>query len=112
MTKRTVIESGLSGTSDAQTTRLGFEDVWYEVDLTAEEREELRGAIEPYLSIGRRTLPRETARKRQVPESTAAERDRIRAWARTAGYECADRGRTPKHIREAFEADQAGNKAA
>lgn len=102
--KRTVIESDLSGSPDAESTRIGFEDVWYEIDLTTDERGTLRDVIQPYVSKGRRRLPRDTARRRQVPASTPAQRDRIRKWARANGYECADRGRVPKAIREAFEA--------
>lgn len=102
MATRNIIESDLSGNADATTVTFGLKDTWYEIDLTEEEQKELEAALRTYIESGRRTLPKETARKRQVPETTPEEREQIRAWARKQGYELADRGRIPKHIRKAY----------
>ena len=110
MTKRTIYESDLSGESHAIATRVGFDNAWYEVDLTGEEQDTLKAVLEPYFAVGHRVV--ETARKRQVPDTTPEEREEIRAWALKQGFEFADRGRIPKRIMAAYDKAHALDRAA
>lgn len=100
MTTRTIHVSDLSGESDAETELIGLGHEWHEVDLTETERDELHAVLEPYLKAGRRCSM--TAGRRLVPETTVAEREEIRAWARDNGYELADFGRIPKRVFAAY----------
>lgn len=105
MTTRTIFESDLSGEPDAITTNIGFEDSWYEVDLTESERAELEGFLSTYLAKARKVGVRikRTDHKSDVPETTVDERERIRAWARENGYEPSSFGRIPKRIFGAYQ---------
>ncbi|GAB3563360.1 Lsr2 dimerization domain-containing protein [Spelaeicoccus albus] len=112
MTTRSIVESDLSGAADAMETRLGYADTWYVVDLTKQEQQKLEAVLEPYLGSGRRALAKDTARKREVPETTSQERDEIRAWAVEQGFALADRGRIPKKIMAAYDRAHEVNRAA
>ncbi|MYR60056.1 Lsr2 family protein [Streptomyces sp. SID625] len=104
MVVRSIVESDLSGKPDAATATFGLGDTWYEVDLTAEEQKKLEEALKPYLAVGRKAgKATEATRKRVVPETTAEERDKIRAWGKENGYEFAERGRIPKELMKAFD---------
>lgn len=94
-----VVESDLSGEQGATTVTFGYKDVWYEIDLTTSEDKELAKALSTYLKAGRTKAPEpKTVRNLNVPETTFAEREQIRAWARTKGYDLAARGRIPMPI--------------
>lgn len=54
-------------------------------------------------AAGRRVLSDETARKRQMPETTPEEREEIRSWAQDQGHEFDVRGRVPKKIMPAYD---------
>lgn len=110
MTKRTIYESDLSGESHAIATRVGFDNSWYEVDLTPEEQYALRAVLEAYFAVGRRVVA--TGKRRQVPDTTPEEREEIRAWALEQGFEFADRGRIPKRIMAAYDKAHALDRAA
>lgn len=112
MTKRTILESDLSGAPDAIATRLGYDNAWYEVDLSREELNTLKEFLDTYFSVGRRVLAIETQRKRQVPQTTPEERETIRAWAVEQGFEVADRGRIPKRIMTAYDKAHEVDRAA
>lgn len=81
----------------------GLGDTWYEVDLTPEEQKGLEDALESYLKVSRKAAVSPAAKKRLVPETTAEERDRIRAWGKENGYEFAERGRIPKTLQKAYD---------
>lgn len=98
-----VVESDLSGEKDASTVTFGLGETWYEIDLTSAEQQQLLEALELYQSHARKASPR-VGKKKVVPETTPEKRDEIRAWAKAQGYEFADRGRIPKKILAAYEA--------
>ncbi|MEV4189863.1 histone-like nucleoid-structuring protein Lsr2 [Streptomyces toxytricini] len=102
MAIRSIVESDLSGKPDAATVTFGLGDTWYEVDLTAEEKKALEAALKSYLKVSRKA-GKPAPKKRVVPETTAEERDKIRAWAKEEGYEFADRGRIPKKVMKAYD---------
>ncbi len=104
MAIRTVRESDLSGQSQASTVTFGFEDTWYEIDLTKDERKQLEKALADYLNKGRKTTNQiRTRKKRTVPGTTAEERDQIRAWAREQGLELSVKGQIPVKVVDAYD---------
>lgn len=107
MATRNVIESDLSGKTDAATVTFAIGDDWYEVDLTPDEESQLASALETYVKVGRKAVPKGESKPKQVPYTTPEERETIRAWAVENGYELNEYGRIPKQIMAAY--DEAHN---
>nr|WP_314845006.1 Lsr2 family protein [uncultured Microbacterium sp.] len=90
-----------------ETVHFSLNGASYEIDLNSAHADELRKALEPYISAGRRAgsssaSARPTAaRKRQArnPEVAA-----IRAWANDNGYSLSERGRIPAPVVDAYNA--------
>ncbi|WP_298177319.1 Lsr2 family protein [Saccharomonospora sp.] len=99
----------LDGSEADETIEFGLDGVNYEIDLSAENAEELRDALAQYVEHARRSGGRKRPSSRGAAKSPArsATVDReqnqaIRAWARKNGYEVSDRGRIPSEIVEAY----------
>ncbi|MFI7114883.1 Lsr2 family protein [Amycolatopsis sp. NPDC049868] len=115
---RVEIVDDLDGGEAAQTVPFGLDGVQYEIDLSDENAEALRGELARYIEAGTRTGGRKlrVAAGQSTAEgngraTTPADRERnqqVRAWAAASGYAIADRGRIPKEIYEAFD-DKAGD---
>lgn len=106
------IDGSVLEVGEGETVHFSLNGTSYEIDLNAEHVEELRAALEPYISAGRRagssgasrssgTGRASTSRKRAArnPEVAA-----IRAWANENGYTLSERGRIPATILEAYQA--------
>ncbi|WP_165987078.1 Lsr2 family protein [Streptomyces sp. YIM 98790] len=97
----------LEGGEADETVTFGLDGKNYEIDLNAENAEQLRAALEPYLKAGRRSTGRSQRGARPGRTSAAgggtADTAKIRAWAKENGYAVNDRGRVPAEIREAYE---------
>lgn len=78
----------------------------YEIDLSAEHAEELRGALKPYLDAARsvgvasRTV---TSRSRATRRSSDRDLGAVREWARANGHTVNERGRVSAAILEAYD---------
>lgn len=97
----------LDGGEADETVTFALDGVTYEIDLTTDNADKLRGLLGPYVDGGRRTGGR-AGRGRAAKGASrggAASQDtaKIRAWAKEEGYEVNDRGRVPAQIREAYE---------
>lgn len=94
----------LDGTviEDAETLTFSVDGRAYEIDLSADNAQQLRDAFAPYISAGRPLRSeRGTARRNQTAPSRqnlAA----IRAWAGDNGYTVSSRGRVPHEVIEAY----------
>ncbi|WP_093788502.1 histone-like nucleoid-structuring protein Lsr2 [Actinacidiphila guanduensis] len=98
----------LDGGEADETVTFALDGVTYEIDLTTENADKLRGLLNPYTDSGRRTGGRagrgRTPKAARGGGSTAGQDTaKIRAWAKEKGYEVNDRGRVPASIREAYE---------
>lgn len=98
----------LDGGEADETVTFALDGVTYEIDLTTDNADKLRGLLAPYVDGGRRTggrAGRGRAAKGASRSGGAASQDtaKIRAWAKEEGYEVNDRGRVPAQIREAYE---------
>lgn len=75
----------------------------YEIDLTEKHANDLRDALAPYISAGRRAAG--AAPKAQRRRGTnSRDLGAVRAWAKENGYTVSDRGRVPATILEAYDA--------
>jgi hypothetical protein len=99
----------IDGTEAEETVEFGLDGVAYQIDLSAENAEELRDALAQYVEHARRAGGRKRSSSRPVGKATArpATVDReqnqaIRAWARKNGYAVSDRGRIPSEVVEAY----------
>jgi hypothetical protein len=106
------ISDDTDGGGADQTVPFGLDGVSYEIDLSNANAGALRAAMEPYVTVARRTggrrikvaVGQSTDNTKQEPKTStdyAAAHD-IRAWAQQNGYEVADQGRIPKTVVEAF----------
>jgi hypothetical protein len=97
----------LSGEDADGTVRFSIDGADYEIDLTADHAAELRGALEKYVTHGRRLRGTPESRgARSSPTGREATR-RIRDWAKAHGYTPNARGRISQEIQQAYDAAQA-----
>ncbi|MEU1624349.1 Lsr2 family protein [Streptomyces sp. NPDC020096] len=95
----------ITGGEADETVTFALDGATYEIDLTTENADKLRGLLSEYVDAGRKTGGRSRGRGRTVRTAAASSQDtaKIRAWAKENGYEVNDRGRVPATIREAYE---------
>jgi hypothetical protein len=96
----------LDGTSsdDVSTVHFGLDGVEFEVDLSGPNAEKLRGALDEYVAVARRTGGRKRRGASPVNGSASqGEAGLIREWALESGIELAARGRIPGHVIEAYQ---------
>ncbi|MFF5990872.1 MULTISPECIES: histone-like nucleoid-structuring protein Lsr2 [Prauserella] len=99
----------LDGSEAEETVEFGLDGVSYEIDLSAENAEELRDALAQYVEHARRAGGRKRAGRpaavKAPGRSAAVDREQnqaIRAWARKNGFEVSDRGRIPSEVVDAY----------
>lgn len=64
----------------------------------------MRSTLAPYIEAGRpHEVIQPTVPRRTVARTTPSEREKVRAWARSQGYEFAARGRIPQKIQRAYD---------
>lgn len=107
----TVFTDDLDGTelpAGSRSTRFSIDGVEYEIDLSADNRQALSAALEPFIAAGRRTgasSSRSSApRARSSKKSDADRLSAIRSWAQSNGYTVGDRGRIKAEIVDAYDA--------
>ncbi|PQZ56044.1 MULTISPECIES: Lsr2 family protein [unclassified Microbacterium] len=100
------IDGSILEIGEGETVHFSLNGAAYEIDLNSAHADELRKALEPYISGGRRAGSSSTSRtsaprKRQArnPEVAA-----IRAWANENGHTLSERGRIPAAILDAYSA--------
>jgi hypothetical protein len=101
----------VDGTAATQTVRFALNGRELEIDLNDKNASKLRKALDPYVGAARRLgSATGTSRRRTLAASssgmTKQELGNVRAWARSNGYEVADRGRIKSDIIEAYHAAQ------
>jgi Lsr2 len=81
------------------TVRFAIDGTDYEIDLSAQHNEELRGIFKNYIAHARKTGG--TARRgtgRSIRKPSATDSVAARAWARENGYDIKERGRVPAEV--------------
>lgn len=110
MAQRTIVTTfdDLDGSEGAETLTFGLDGRTYEIDLTPENEDELRGFLERYIKAGRRQKQQGTATRTRSTSGTSRTEvgpstEVVRKWAQSNGYEVKERGRIPASIREAYD---------
>ena len=97
----------ITGREADETVTFALDGATYEIDLTTENADKLRGLLADYVDAGRRTGGRASRGRgrasRNAAPAAGQDTAKIRAWAKDNGYEVNDRGRVPASIREAYE---------
>lgn len=102
-----VIEPG-----DGRTVQFSFDGSSYEIDLTEDNTDKLRGAFSDYIAAARKISSRNNRGASALTSASPASKTRsdpnelakIRVWAMANGHEVAARGRISQQVRDAFDA--------
>ncbi|MFJ4167609.1 Lsr2 family protein [Microbacterium sp. NPDC089698] len=100
------IDGSVLEVGEGETVHFSLDGSAYEIDLTSAHAADLRAALAPFVSSGRRTQraatgrPSAAAKRPNRNPETAA----IRAWAGDNGYKLSERGRIPADVIEAYRA--------
>ena len=97
-----VLVDDIDGGEAAETLSFSLDGVGYEIDLTEANAAELRAAIAPWISAGRRVSGRRSAGRGRGTSDAG----KIREWARANGVEVSERGRVSASVREAYAASR------
>jgi hypothetical protein len=106
MASRTIVllEDDVDGTEADETIEFGIDGTTYAIDLSDSNAKKLRGALDGYISKGRKVSgKRSTSRK----ASSAVDLTAVRAWAASTGIELSSRGRVPASVLQQYRS--AGN---
>lgn len=101
----------LDGSEAGETVEFGLDGAFYEIDLSEDNAERLRDALAEYVEHARRSGGRKrsgrVAAVGRAPRTASADREQnqaMREWARKQGMTISDRGRIPKEVAEAYNA--------
>lgn len=101
----------LDGSEAGETVEFGLDGAFYEIDLSEDNAERLRDALSEFVDHARRSGGRKRAGRiaaaGRAPRTASADREQnqaMREWARKQGMNISDRGRIPKEVAEAYNA--------
>jgi len=101
----------LDGTTstDVSTVLFSLDGVTYEIDLSDENAERLRGGLAEYVDAARRTGGRVKRGGKAGTNGSGAANDAglVRKWANENGFGLSGRGRIPSHVVEAYRSAKA-----
>jgi hypothetical protein len=92
---------------EGETIRFAIDGTSYEIDLSAENAETLRAALQPYIDRGRRSARNTTPQTRSTSNSSSNSREELsaaREWLKNNGHQVSDRGRVPNKLLELYRA--------
>lgn len=100
----TLLEAG-----EGETVLFSLDGVAYEIDLTEENANALRSALERYTNAARavsssRATSSAASAGRKRRRSGQQDFSAVREWAKQNGYQVSERGRVPASVLEAYEA--------
>lgn len=103
----------IDGSVAESSVEFGLDGVNFTIDLSADNADQLREVLAPYVDNarrigGRRRAAGKTAAAKAVeaPSATGTDRERnqaIREWARDQGWQVSDRGRIPADVARAYD---------
>jgi Lsr2 len=96
-TVNVVVTDDIDGSDGARPVAFGYQNVFYEIDLSPQNKARFAETLAPFISVARRASGKAPQRRPR----TAAERvDRaaIRTWAHDQGLAISDRGRLSAEI--------------
>lgn len=100
------IDGSVLGIGEGESIHFSLNGTAYEIDLTVENANALREALEPFIAAARRSSSASAVRggSSRKRASTSPETAAIRAWAQSNGHAISERGRIPAAIVEAYRA--------
>lgn len=95
-----VLEAG-----SGETVTFSLDGREYEIDLSQKNADDLREALDPWISAARRISAGNPASRRRRGGQTGQKRDlaAIRTWANANGHRVSDRGRVPESVLQAYD---------
>ncbi len=96
---------------DIETVKFGLDGKHYVIDLGPDTGEKFRGLLAPYIDKAERD-PEPHKKPAKSGKKADPKLAKVRAWARTQGYEISDRGIVAQHIIDAYDAAQANTDGA
>lgn len=99
------IDGAVLGIGEGETVHFSLNSTAYEIDLSSENADAFREALEPYVAAARRasSSPSRAGSSRKRAAG-APETATIREWANANGYTVSERGRVPGTIVDAYRA--------
>lgn len=110
MAQRVVVQKtdDVDGSEATQTVTFALDGTTYEIDLNEAHAKELRGAVKPFASAGRRVgHAAQRASAGAVKSAPGYDPKAVRVWAASNRVELPARGRIPTAVLEQYRA--AGN---
>lgn len=103
---------------DPERQYIGLNGAWFELDLTAEEAEEMEAALADWLDIAKRATNPPATRRAAARPSTASgtsatagwtkeQVEELRVWARANGHQVGEKGKVAAAVVEAYEGRNA-----
>ncbi|MBT2609898.1 Lsr2 family protein [Streptomyces sp. ISL-87] len=107
-----ILVDDIDGGEADETMTFGLDGKTFEIDLSSDKAEKLRGLLAPYTKGGRRIGAARVSSAGSRGKASAKSQDGtdtavIRAWAKENGFDVNDRGRVPGPVREAYSAAHA-----
>ncbi|GLU47383.1 histone-like nucleoid-structuring protein Lsr2 [Nocardiopsis ansamitocini] len=99
----------LDGGEAEETVSFAVDGSTYEIDLSGDNANKLRGALAPFVDAARKAPGKAGRAARGTKQRNAPSRERsaeIRAWAKAAGKQVNERGRIPQSIMDEYHAAQ------
>jgi hypothetical protein len=96
----------LDGGTAEETLTFSLDGAHYEIDLSTENADKLRTALQPFMEKGSRQT-RQTGSRGVKPVRNSSNRERsheIREWAKNQGLKVNERGRIPAAVIEQYQA--------
>ncbi len=105
---RTFLVDDLDGSAEeVETVHLSLDGADFEIDLSAQNADRLRGKLARFIEKGTRVNGQKPGRVLRAVRPAPSGRDQVQAvrdWARKQGLAVSDRGRIAKSVQEAFDA--------
>lgn len=111
MAKQTTVTltDDIDGSEAAETVPFALDGKFYEIDLSAENADELRDALAGYVESARKVAASGgSAPRRASSPGSSTDREqnqKVRTWARDNGIQVAERGRIKAEVVAAYNAD-------
>jgi len=97
-----ILKDDVDGGDGDETVNFALDGVTYEIDLSTQNADALRAAMEPWISAGRRVRSKRSESAGGTTRSAKRDSTRIRTWAAAHGYEVGERGRIPGDVEKAY----------
>lgn len=107
MAQRVMIEliDDIDGSEATETVRFGLENHSFEIDLSGANAQNLRDALQPYLTNARRVSAKASRTTASSPSvTTGVDNKAVRRWAESNGVAVNPRGRIKEDVLRQYEA--------